>query len=139
MCVIGGGAARSERIGVMRGIVGWIQGTDRSGNARIENGECEVGAAGPLLDDRRLRGIPRRRHASCADGLRLRGFECRIPAPLPAGNTTSGGYSSGQRGQTVNLLTYVYGGSNPSPPTDSTCTRLQGLARTRATSLRFWS
>jgi hypothetical protein len=27
------------------------------------------------------------------------------------------GYSSGQRGQTVNLLTYVYEGSNPSPST----------------------
>lgn len=29
----------------------------------------------------------------------------------------SEGYSSGQRGQTVNLLTYVYEGSNPSPST----------------------
>ena len=28
-----------------------------------------------------------------------------------------GGYPSGQRGQTVNLLTYVYEGSNPSLPT----------------------
>ncbi len=28
-----------------------------------------------------------------------------------------GKYQSGQMGQTVNLLTYVYGGSNPSFPT----------------------
>lgn len=28
-----------------------------------------------------------------------------------------GGYSSGQRGQTVNLLTYVFTGSNPVLPT----------------------
>ncbi len=27
------------------------------------------------------------------------------------------GYSSGQRGQTVNLLAYAYEGSNPSPTT----------------------
>lgn len=29
----------------------------------------------------------------------------------------SGGYQSGQMGQTVNLLAYAFGGSNPSPPT----------------------
>ncbi len=29
----------------------------------------------------------------------------------------SGGYQSGQMGQTVNLLVYTFGGSNPSPPT----------------------
>ena len=29
----------------------------------------------------------------------------------------SGRYQSGQMGQTVNLLTYVFGGSNPSRPT----------------------
>ena len=28
-----------------------------------------------------------------------------------------GGYQSGQLGQTVNLLTYVFAGSNPAPPT----------------------
>ena len=28
-----------------------------------------------------------------------------------------GGYQSGQMGQTVNLLAYAFGGSNPSPPT----------------------
>lgn len=31
-----------------------------------------------------------------------------------------GGWPSGQRQQTVNLPTYVYGGSNPPPPTNST-------------------
>ena len=30
---------------------------------------------------------------------------------------TLGGYQSGQMGQTVNLLAYAYGGSNPSLPT----------------------
>jgi hypothetical protein len=29
-----------------------------------------------------------------------------------------GGFPSGQRGQTVNLLSYDYDGSNPSPPTN---------------------
>ena len=29
----------------------------------------------------------------------------------------AGGYQSGQLGQTVNLLTYVFVGSNPAPPT----------------------
>ena len=29
-----------------------------------------------------------------------------------------GGYQSGQMGQTVNLLAYAFGGSNPSPPTE---------------------
>tara|TARA_B100000989_G_scaffold24583_1_gene15912 strand:+ start:11753 stop:11947 length:195 start_codon:yes stop_codon:yes gene_type:complete len=29
----------------------------------------------------------------------------------------TGGYQSGQLGQTVNLLTYVFAGSNPAPPT----------------------
>ena len=28
-----------------------------------------------------------------------------------------GGYQSGQMGQTVNLLVFTFGGSNPSPPT----------------------
>ena len=32
-------------------------------------------------------------------------------------NISPGGYQSGQMGQTVNLLAYAYGGSNPSPPT----------------------
>ena len=31
--------------------------------------------------------------------------------------TFSGGYQSGQMGQTVNLLVFTFGGSNPSPPT----------------------
>ncbi len=32
-------------------------------------------------------------------------------------NGHMGGYQSGQMGQTVNLLAYAFGGSNPSPPT----------------------
>ena len=31
--------------------------------------------------------------------------------------TETGGYQSGQMGQTVNLLVFTFGGSNPSPPT----------------------
>ena len=30
---------------------------------------------------------------------------------------SKGGYQSGQMGQTVNLLSFDFGGSNPSPPT----------------------
>ncbi len=30
---------------------------------------------------------------------------------------STGGYQSGQMGQTVNLLALAFGGSNPSPPT----------------------
>ena len=36
------------------------------------------------------------------------------------------GYSSGQRGQTVNLLTNVFDGSNPSPTTTSARRKKQG-------------
>ena len=35
----------------------------------------------------------------------------------PYGGVVLVGYSSGQRGQTVNLLAYAYEGSNPSPTT----------------------
>ena len=35
---------------------------------------------------------------------------------MPQGRN-QGGYQSGQMGQTVNLLAYAFGGSNPSPPT----------------------
>jgi hypothetical protein len=33
------------------------------------------------------------------------------------GSYKTGGYQSGQMGQTVNLLSFDFGGSNPSPPT----------------------
>ena len=32
-----------------------------------------------------------------------------------------GGFQSGQMGQTVNLLSFDFGGSNPSPPTLKRC------------------
>src|SRR5690606_2091854 len=38
------------------------------------------------------------------------------------------GYPSGQRGQTVNLLAYAFGGSNPPPSTSSTAA-IQQLQR----------
>src|SRR5690349_13360680 len=38
------------------------------------------------------------------------------------------GYPSGQRGQTVNLLAYAFGGSNPPPSTNKTSSA-QGSAR----------
>ena len=52
---------------------------------------------------------------------------------MPAG---SGRYPSGQRGQTVNLLAYAFGGSNPPLPTilsDDACTdrSVGGLSETR--------
>jgi hypothetical protein len=36
---------------------------------------------------------------------------------LTCNTVVPGRYQSGQMGQTVNLLTYVFGGSNPSRPT----------------------
>ena len=41
---------------------------------------------------------------------------CEMP---DAGENGKGSYQSGQMGQTVNLLAYAFGGSNPSPPTQS--------------------
>ena len=43
-----------------------------------------------------------------------RGFEPRLPLFL---EILLGKYQSGQMGQTVNLLAYAFGGSNPSLPT----------------------
>ena len=44
-----------------------------------------------------------------------RRFDTRACSAIRA-TCSAGGYSSGQRGQTVNLLAYAYGGSSPSPP-----------------------
>ena len=38
-------------------------------------------------------------------------------AQLARARDNKGGYQSGQMGQTVNLLAFAFGGSNPSPPT----------------------
>ena len=40
--------------------------------------------------------------------------------------TDKGKYQSGQMGQTVNLLAYAFGGSNPSLPTPEAVQLLQG-------------
>ena len=45
-----------------------------------------------------------------------RGFESRLPL-FENILITLGKYQSGQMGQTVNLLAYAFGGSNPSLPT----------------------
>src|SRR3989475_9160394 len=52
------------------------------------------------------------------------GSGVKIPPPAPAFSRScqvrpadSGRYPSGQRGQTVNLLAYAFGGSNPPLPT----------------------
>ena len=42
---------------------------------------------------------------------------CKKDAEFPEGRF-EGEYQSGQMGQTVNLLSYDFGGSNPSSPTD---------------------
>ncbi len=47
----------------------------------------------------------------------IRNFATQISGTDSAPLTSSGGYQSGQMGQTVNLLVYTFGGSNPSPPT----------------------
>ena len=52
------------------------------------------------------------------------GSECRFggggvqAAPADGGRQHKGSYQSGQMGQTVNLLAYAFGGSNPSLPTE---------------------
>ena len=47
-----------------------------------------------------------------------RGFEPRLPLSLlKQCFRLKGKYQSGQMGQTVNLLAYAFGGSNPSLPT----------------------
>jgi hypothetical protein len=49
---------------------------------------------------------------------------------MPAG---SGRYPSGQRGQTVNLLAYAFGGSNPPLPT--TCGSVEAAQAARGTGM----
>jgi hypothetical protein len=49
---------------------------------------------------------------------------------MPAG---SGRYPSGQRGQTVNLLAYAFGGSNPPLPT--TCVSVEAAQAARGTGM----
>jgi hypothetical protein len=49
----------------------------------------------------------------------------RVPAD-------SGRYPSGQRGQTVNLLAYAFGGSNPPLPTTFDMTMLDGCGNSSA-------
>ena len=63
---------------------------------------------------------------------RSRWFDTRACSAIRA-TCSAGGYSSGQRGQTVNLLAYAYGGSSPSPPINATCKGLCVVARLRTT------
>ena len=58
--------------------------------------------------------------------------EFRFPARQNDGSLAekiSGSYQSGQMGQTVNLLAYAYGGSNPSLPTRENRLELQDLPK----------
>ena len=69
-----------------------------------------------------------------------RWFDTRACSAIRA-TCSAGGYSSGQRGQTVNLLAYAYGGSSPSPPITLQSTvafgeRALSLHRRRASRLR---
>ena len=45
---------------------------------------------------------------------------------------TKGVFQSGQMGQTVNLLLFSFGGSNPSAPTSRSATRSRRLSATRS-------
>ena len=54
--------------------------------------------------------------ASLAQLARARRQEARLRRKDSLKNN-KGGYQSGQMGQTVNLLAFAFGGSNPSPPT----------------------
>ena len=40
-----------------------------------------------------------------------------------------GGFQSGQMGQTVNLLSFDFGGSNPSPPTSNEGSNVAEIAQ----------
>ena len=58
--------------------------------------------------------------ASLAQLARARVVRIRQEARLRRKDSlknNKGGYQSGQMGQTVNLLAFAFGGSNPSPPT----------------------
>ena len=56
-----------------------------------------------------------------------------ILIPTPARTLNKGKYQSGQMGQTVNLLAYAFGGSNPSLPT-----RMRKQLSWQSTSLPSW-
>ena len=66
-----------------------------------------------VADESAAFGSRRRALAFQAEG---RGFESRLPLFENIINLL-GKYQSGQMGQTVNLLAYAFGGSNPSLPT----------------------
>ena len=51
--------------------------------------------------------------------LFLRGFDTKLNKEITKKKREKGEYQSGQMGQTVNLLVYTFGGSNPSSPTRS--------------------
>ena len=48
---------------------------------------------------------------------RIEIYHTRIPVEGKKSSIVLGKYQSGQMGQTVNLLAYAFGGSNPSLPT----------------------
>ncbi len=50
---------------------------------------------------------------------RFRAISERLFCVVKCGLCEMGKYQSGQMGQTVNLLAYAFGGSNPSLPTNS--------------------
>jgi hypothetical protein len=64
------------------------------------------------------RGFDSSRQRQLLNDIRAREVSQRVPAG-------SGRYPSGQRGQTVNLLAYAFGGSNPPLPTTSNVTTLE--------------
>src|SRR5438034_10276182 len=66
-----------------------------------------VGGSNPPASAMAVRGAAARRAEPCTRDSR---GSHRVP-------TDSGRYASGQRGQTVNLLAYAFGGSNPPLPT----------------------
>src|SRR3546814_10084433 len=110
------------------------------GSLAIADRDFFVGARGISTQARRgggsiaacARFVQQRSKNHCInilDGAQF-GDENTRPFPDPkSGEAVAEGYSSGQRGQTVNLLTNVYGGSNPPPRSEEHTSELQSLMR----------
>ena len=63
---------------------------------------------------------PRRTSDERRSNLRVvRSEDAKSDAEIARKKRKTGEYQSGQMGQTVNLLVYTFGGSNPSSPTNS--------------------
>ena len=72
---------------------------------------CNLGVVG----SNPTRGSKETQRKGKANPLKAQKEDAR--AGVPCASKNLGGFQSGQMGQTVNLLSFDFGGSNPSPPT----------------------